>query len=220
LLILLGIVALTVLAVSPAYAIDPIQFVLSVDDATPASGSTVTVSISKTGDWEGDDIVLRLYTVNGSLSDPGASVANATSDYVALNQTFTFQDGEPDEVRTATISVLNNPDNPTPKYFTVVLTNVTATQEAMNAVQSPNLVVLAIGRYAPFSATGLNTSWGDLIALLLVVPIAIIGWFLLRVINGEGIDFGIVKFVIMIAGMFIAIYVVQAILNVISAALP
>jgi hypothetical protein len=47
-----------------------------------------------------------------------------------------------------------------------------------------NSIGTSVGGATIFNATGLDTSWSNNVSLLLVVPIALIGWYLLRIISG------------------------------------
>jgi len=56
------------------------------------------------------------------------------------------------------------------------------TQAVLNVIQGA-ITAPAVG--TGFNATSaLSTSWSSNVSLLLVVPIALIGWYLLRIISG------------------------------------
>lgn len=52
------------------------------------------------------------------------------------------------------------------------------TQAVLNTIGS------AVPAATTFNATGLSTSWTNNVSLLLVVPIALVGWYLLKIISG------------------------------------
>jgi len=47
-----------------------------------------------------------------------------------------------------------------------------------------NTIGLAVPGATIFNATGLSSSWSNNVSLLLVVPIALVGWYLLKIISG------------------------------------
>lgn len=52
------------------------------------------------------------------------------------------------------------------------------TQAVLNTIGS------AVPTATIFNATGMTDAWSNNVTLLLVVPIALIGWYLLRIISG------------------------------------
>lgn len=47
-----------------------------------------------------------------------------------------------------------------------------------------NTIGLATPGATIFNATGMTNAWSNNVSLLLVVPIALVGWYLLRIISG------------------------------------
>jgi hypothetical protein len=47
-----------------------------------------------------------------------------------------------------------------------------------------NTISTAVPAATTFNATGITDSWTNNVSLLLVVPIALVGWYLLRIISG------------------------------------